>query len=459
MDQTSLEKSPAWFKFQQLFKKGFYKDSEEILTALKPKASSKTSLAVWNLHKGLVAYEMGRFTEAESYITELLAGINTGIDSYHNYNATIYLCMLFCRTGRADKALNILHTLVADTGIQKYPDLYGLVFNWLGNGHWLMGKLDTGLENHQKALKLRQKTRSAIEIAQTMNNIGIIYRVQGRLAKALALYNQALDMNIEHIKINSYLFTNRGIVYFELDQLNNAMRDHELALKLREKTGSKFIITDSIFNLIQTIVSFNDSTNIEKYLNKIPKPPYDSEGIQALKSMIDAVLYHSHGKLDKAIACWEKALSIKGLEFGYQILCYEGITEILLKQWRDGESQISQSKVFNQLSKWERLTKTENLTPSLVKNYIVRAKILKINYEMEESKTYLTQAILTASEMGLPLHKKLAEEELESLNQFVSKMDKIYNLDTSTQEIKQNLDETMNYIKNINQLRSQLADN
>lgn len=447
----NLENSPEWIKFQKLFKDGYFIDSEFELDKLKSQITSEKELEIWDLHKGMLDYELGQYSDAESRLTSTLDKIGDKNSAYYVYKARIFLCMLYCRTARVDKSFKKLELVLNDENIRVFPDLHALALNWQGNGHWLAGKLDVGLEYHQQALEIRTKLNDLIGITQTMNNIGIIYRVQGKLTEALELFNKALGMDSQNLKSSSYLYVNRGTIYFELGDYEDAIKNHEKAYKLRLKSGGDFLIADSIFNLIKTLAPLKDFARIKNYLKQFPETSQEYTRTQALQSMVKAVVYHTEGKRELSIECWETALAIQGIEFGYQIYCHEGIIEILVQQWRDGEANVTQTKIFDQLQKWEVLTKSNSLIPSLCKVYIIRANIHKLNMEWGDARKYLTQCILIASETGLPLHEKLAKDDLKSLNVLEGKIGKIYTFEQKNQEVRLNLDETLAYIKNLPQ--------
>ena len=66
--------------------------------------------------------------------------------------------------------------------------------NNIGNVYRNQGKLEEALEFYQAALKIHQEIGHPLEQANALRSIGNVYSDQGKLEEALVSYNQALPI-------------------------------------------------------------------------------------------------------------------------------------------------------------------------------------------------------------------------------------------------------------------------
>src|SRR5262249_41298023 len=98
-----------------------------------------------------------------------------------------------------------------------------------------------GIEKYQEALELYRRASDRNGEAQTLNNIGVVYRSLGEMQKALEKYNEALpilravgDRNGEAITLN-----NIGLVYWSLGETQKALEKYNEALPILRAVGDR----------------------------------------------------------------------------------------------------------------------------------------------------------------------------------------------------------------------------
>ena len=417
----------TWITLETLLDTAKLLDVEKILENTHNSLGTTEEKASWLYYKGrmcleksLIEESIGNFNEAKKsteFLPELL------VDKLN-----IQLSIAYCRQGNFKSALSLLE--LASTHLEKsvHISLYSLALNWIGNIYWLTGDLKNALSCHKKNLEIREKNQDLNALASTLNNIGIIYRVQGRLVEAQTVYEQALKTAIPNPRIQAFLYTNFGILNYEQNDYENALKRHYMALDIREKLGNMADVADSVFNIIRVLVSTNSFSNNHPILKRFPEENQLSPVILALKHLIDAFLAILNNDWQLAEEHWRTALNTKGLEYGYQIICYENLVDAALRNWQKQNSYTLYTQLLTRLEEWEQMCIKNNLTASLCKVYLIFAKISLAKLQLEDANEFLAKCITLSSEMGLPLHQQLALKELIEIESMKDKVLQLYNL-------------------------------
>lgn len=372
-----------------------------------------------DINKGIVSVELGDFEQAKVILNDEFP--ESFIENNQNLflKGLIYKAIAMIRTSELNDAISFLNTILPELIHFKFDYLEALAYNWLGNAYWFKGDLQESLNYHKLAFNIRSSINNVDGIATSLNNMAIIYRVQGKLKKSIEVLNKALNYDLLSIKVKSYVFSNRGVSYYELGDFLKALDDHIISYDLRLTTGARFLISDAIFNIIRTAFSLRDLDLLKKYHDRLDKIP-DYPSIKSLKFMSNAyskMLIDPKSSLD----CWEEALNDDSLEFGYKLKCYEEMLNIY-----STETFFKKESVLKLLDDFEKMVKENQIYSSLPKIYFVRAIIYKNIFEMEKAQQCLNEMISISREHGLPFHENLAKLELESLDQYLQKFTNIY---------------------------------
>ena len=276
------------------------------------------------------------------------------------------------------------------------------------------------LSYHELNILIRKKTGSIEDICTTLNNLGLIFRTQGKLRKSIEIYDEALSYDLDNNKVKSYLYSNRGIAYFELGLFDLALKNELEAFKLRIQSRSDYLISDSLFNLIHTTYYMKDKPLMMKYAKKYSSLK-KSTSISSLETIATAYLKMIDDPLS-ALDNWKETLSDESLEFGYKLICYEEILLIYVS-----ESTFDLNKIFEYLNGFEHVSKINNLISSQAKINFIKAIIHKKYFEIEQAKEFLQRTITISKEHGLPYHEYLAKKELDSITEKMEHLDYIYN--------------------------------
>ncbi len=375
---------------------------------------------------------------------------------------------IYRRLGKYTKALEYLQhglTLSEQSG-NDIDTAYAL--NNIGAIYWHKGELDDSLDYYKRSLALRKVVGNKQEIASSLNNVGLILNYKGDFNRALNYYQQSLDLfeEVGNKQLIAVSLNNIGFIYNYRGELDLALDAFQRSLAFHQEGGNKQYIATSLINIgdiytgkgqftqgldyyQRSLVLFQDIgdkryitmslmviakllaaqgklTSESEILTKFPSPPYETPIIEAYQQIINALLAQQEGNWGIAKKAWQGALIIEGLDFEYQLLCHEALTEIIFHEWRRTALSTTLNLLYKHLDGWEHLCKKNNLIPSLCKALLIRAKLLIASFQLHEAELLLNQALMYAEKSGLYLHANLAQKEISYLQ---SQNKNILNLD------------------------------
>ncbi|MEE9443119.1 MAG: serine/threonine-protein kinase [candidate division Zixibacteria bacterium] len=126
---------------------------------------------------------------------------------------------------------------------ERLDDTLGLsqTLNNLGNMYWVAGKMDKALEQYVQALGLQRQLKSQREIASTLTNIGSIYVVRGEYDNGVKHLSEALEIKKDLGDKGEIARTwnNLGVTYFMMGKASGAISAFQKSLKLNIEIGVK----------------------------------------------------------------------------------------------------------------------------------------------------------------------------------------------------------------------------
>ena len=230
-----------------------------------------------------------------------------------------------------------------------------------------------------------------------------------------------------------------------------------MALDIREQLKNPPDIADSVINIARTLASTNSFSADHIILDHFPKEKDFSPVIDALQHLINALLAVFNNNWQLAEEHWRYALSIKGLEYGYQIICYEGLVETALRDWQNSDTYATFNLLLTRLEDWEHMCIKNNLTASLCKVYLIFAKISLAKLQLDDANKFLEKGFQLSSDMGLPLHQQLLLKELIEIESIKERISKLYNL-TQEDFFEVKVQEATVYVKELSKVLADLDD-
>lgn len=431
----------------ELFQKGFFKDAYDVLVQISYPKLSSISKFQYQVIMGVILYNLGDYGASEEWLSKSVPDKLDLNNQYLYILGSVHKAMNWLRMSKLNEGINQLNTLLPEVLSLKFEDLEALIYNWLGNAFLFKWNLKESLNYHKMSLSICRRTDN-LDTAKSLNNIGLIYRVQGNFKKAIEIFNEGLAVKFENNEAKSFLLSNRSISHFELGEFELALQDQKASYKLRTISGAKYLIADSLFNLVRITNGLNDSDLCLTYYKKLIEIPNDP-GIRALKSMASVYALKDRDPF-KILECWKQALEYLSLEFGYKILCYEEMISIQINQNINSIQEILAS-----IDEFETLAENNKLYPSLVKIRIVKGMIYKDLFEIQNAKECFEDALVISSEFGFPSHEKLARQELLNLNEHINKFDTFYKTENHEPEVRG--EDVLSYIKNFKNILEEFS--
>ncbi len=177
-----------------------------------------------------------------------------------------------------------------------------------------------GIDYFTKALKIAEEINNLKDIANCINNIGVIYYEQGNNEKAMEYYLRSLDIAEKMKRKKSIAFSlgNLGNVYKNLNQYDKAIEVQERSLKIAEEIKDIETKANALHSLA---VIYSDLKQDEKAIDYDSKAlkiheAADDQNAMAQSMIIIGLSYNRLNQTAKGIDILKKALDI-GKEGGF----------------------------------------------------------------------------------------------------------------------------------------------
>jgi len=111
----------------------------------------------------------------------------------------------------------------------------------LGNVYRLQGRWEEAIANYEKALEIFRKLGDRHGEAQTLTNLGNVYQLQGRWEEAIANYEKALEIfrALGDRQGEGKTLNNLGSVYLQQGRWEEAIANYEKALEIFRALGDR----------------------------------------------------------------------------------------------------------------------------------------------------------------------------------------------------------------------------
>jgi tetratricopeptide (TPR) repeat protein len=128
--------------------------------------------------------------------------------------------------------------------------------NNLGNIYWMAGRLDDALAQYEKALETQVSMNSEKDIASSLNNIGTIYGVKGKYGEAISHFTRSLNISIalDDKGETARTWNNLGVAYFLAGQNEKAVEAYNNSLAVNRTIGSLTELVWNIENLAEVMI-------------------------------------------------------------------------------------------------------------------------------------------------------------------------------------------------------------
>jgi tetratricopeptide (TPR) repeat protein len=184
--------------------------------------------------------------------------------------------------------------------------------NNLGNVYRKQGKWQEAISAYEQSLSTFRELGDVRSVAQTLGNLGNVYSDQGKWQEAISTYEQSLSTFRELGDVYGVALTlgNLGLVYSDQGKWQEAIAAYEQSLKIKRKLGDVHGVAQTLGNLgnvyrqqgnwQQAIASFEQSLQTFRELGDV------HDVAQTLMNL--GSVYLQQGRWQEAITAYEQCL-------------------------------------------------------------------------------------------------------------------------------------------------------
>jgi tetratricopeptide (TPR) repeat protein len=167
---------------------------------------------------------------------------------------------------------------------------------------------------HEMVKDCAQQAENLPGVAQTLNNLGIVYLNQGKLDKAIDCYKKSLEIKRQLGDDNGVGVTlcNLGAIYEIQGKLDDAIDCDKKSLEILRQLGDDHMVAQTLHNLgivYQTQGKLDEAIDCYKKSLETCRQLGDRYGVGIILSNL-GVVHRKQGKLNEAIDCYKKSLDI-----------------------------------------------------------------------------------------------------------------------------------------------------
>ncbi|GHN01534.1 hypothetical protein WSM22_30230 [Cytophagales bacterium WSM2-2] len=267
-------------------------------------------------------------------------------------------------------------------------DMKGMAasYNNLGVAYRNQGALDKALENYLVSLKIYDNLKNVEGIATTKNNIGTIYSIKKDYGQAMNYYEESYQqfnqLNDKQKVIGS--LNNLGNLHSDLQLYEQALKFYSQALQLSEQTG------------------------------KIYSDPMNNIGN----------LYFKQGNFQRAIEYYNRAVKLARKE-GNKITVVNILTnlgEVYSKSNQGGKAQVYLDSAMMMCRELEAYAFEPQILKNMAGNFAKQGKMREayeamINYDKAKDKIYGDESSRKIAQMEMAIDLQAKEKEVDALKQ------------------------------------------
>jgi tetratricopeptide (TPR) repeat protein len=344
----------------------------------------------------------------------------------------LYLGKFIQSQNFAERSLQIRRNLPSKIDLAESLNVLGIIF-----GH--KGESDKAIAMYSQSLELRRKIGNKKLSAYSLNNIGENYRLKGEIKKALEFYNECYDICVEIKDVDGVRLglTGRGSCYIALGELNNALQNYQECISLFTKNTSPFHKIEMLFLTIKLKLSMklsyeDELTQIEKLSDE-----FDDKTIIFFDKLTKALILKESPKLRtklKAQDILEEILNDDTVNMEFTLVAMQSLVELYLIELKISDDKKILKNISDLINEMQYIAKTQNYFPILIKTIILQARFALINNKIENCINILNEAKTLALEKNLEAFLPLIEQEKKLITKEFKKWQKLIDSNASMYE-------------------------
>lgn len=201
---------------------------------------------------------------AEHYHQAILYGKKAVKEQPNNPKSYFCLGIAYTRIGQIDKAIKNLKK-----ASQHNPTKQNLmaIYNFLGSEYESEGYYNKAILYEKKSLKIAKELNDTKAQVADLNNIAIIVRHTGDIAKAVKYLKKALKLHPNAMEKSS-IYNNMAVFYEKMGNYNKAVKYLKKSIDIDERLGEYLDSGEHMLNLGSIYSKMKDYKDAKIYLEK-----------------------------------------------------------------------------------------------------------------------------------------------------------------------------------------------
>jgi tetratricopeptide (TPR) repeat protein len=218
-----------------------------------------------NHGKNTITIYMEALAKAKEINNEYLIGLTQNRIGQFYYSLCLY-----------DQAMKYFYDALHIAEDKNFKELESMIINNIGIIFYVNGDLDSALEQFLKSNMISDQLKK--EDPTSLNNIGLVHWMQGDLDKSLDLFQQSMEINKKNhnFKEVSTQLNNIGLVYRDMNKLTTSLTWFEQSLKISKKINDKHGEINSLINISGVYMEQKKFDQAKEILNKALKESKES---------------------------------------------------------------------------------------------------------------------------------------------------------------------------------------
>ncbi len=266
--------------------------------------------------------KLGKYKEATKELYEIELNSEDLLKGEVYINFLLRWSKILRLQGKYQEAFRNANEAVELVEKQKDKELLAESYNNIGILYGHIGKYNKALEYFKKALKIRLSIsgENHPDTVLSYNNMGIVYDYKGEYDKALECHKKALKIRLslfgENHPHTAATYNNIGIAYNDTGEYGKAIEYHKKALKIRLSVfGENHPDTAATYNNIGILYSdvgeYGKALEYHKKALKIRLSVFGENHPHTATSYNNiGTIYYNRGEYQRAIEYYKKAVEI-----------------------------------------------------------------------------------------------------------------------------------------------------
>ncbi|MCU0639010.1 MAG: sigma 54-interacting transcriptional regulator [Candidatus Krumholzibacteria bacterium] len=188
----------------------------------------------------------GDFKKAEALLKKALETHGEYIMAADRARLYNDLAWVHYRLGQLDDSWEsclLVHKIIDK---KQNPAEFSKSWSLMGAIYWNRSKYDEAVMCHKNCLALREEINDETGVGAAYNNLGLVYRSMGRIKDTLDCFTKSMKIKQKENNIAglSAAHLNLALAYMDLEEMENAEKNCDVALKLAGDLGNQQLLSE-----------------------------------------------------------------------------------------------------------------------------------------------------------------------------------------------------------------------